>query len=445
MRQILWFRRDLRITDNALLANGLEEVLPIFIFDKHILSKLPKEDKRVSFLVQSVQNLKKKLKRIGLDLAVFYDTPENVFKRLKNDFDEVLCSIDFDEYAQKRDEAIEKIIPMKRFIDSFILDPREHHKSDGTPYKMFTPFYKSLNFLTQAKQLETAQRNKKLKLYAFEYNDVPSFKELGFIKTTLPNYLTYDVSTAINAFKQKIEGYEKNRDFFFLDATSSLSVFLRFGIVSPKEVFNHFRPLKESETFIKELFWREFYNVILFHFPLSQWENFNQKVIQWNENEEDFNAWCKGETGVPLVDAAMKHLNRTGEMHNRLRMITASFLTKNLLVDWRKGERYFALKLLDYEASSNIGSWQWSASTGADAVPYFRIFNPYTQSKKFDKEGLFIKSVFPQFKEVDPKYFHRENGVQMHTSIPYSKLIARIHSSRQRVIQRFKQAAKILK
>lgn len=215
-------------------------------------------------------------------------------------------------------------------------------------------------------------------------------------------------------------------------------------MISPRQVFNKIKELKakneNKEFFIRELFWREFYSYILFHFPKSEVENLNKIKVNWNENETDFQKWCDGKTGVPLIDAAMRYFNLTGTMHNRLRMIVSSYLTKNLLIDWKKGERYFASKLLDYEASSNIGSWQWAASTGADSVPYFRIFNPYLQSAKFDKEAIFIKSVIPKLKDVNPKLIHKENGVQSNMFLDYPKQIVSIEFSRKRAIEEFKRA-----
>ncbi|RXK13019.1 deoxyribodipyrimidine photolyase [Halarcobacter mediterraneus] len=442
MRQILWFRRDLRVSDSALLAYAENEVLPIFIFDKNILGSLPKDDKRVSFIYESVLNLKKELQSLGLDLAIFYDEPLNVFKNLANDFDEVLCSVDFDSYAIKRDNEVEKIIPLKRFNDSFILNPNEHLKSDGTPYKVFTPFYKSLHLITQASNIEEYKRNENLKLVKFDYEKFVSLEELGFQKQELPSFLYKDAKKLLKEFLSKIDEYQVNRDFFYIDATSKLSVHLRFGLISAKEIFNIVKRsnMNDYEFFIRELFWREFYNYILFHFPNSQKENFNGIEIKWNQNKEDFKKWCEGKTGVPIIDAAMIHLNKTGRMHNRLRMIVASFLTKNLFVDWKKGEKYFALKLLDYEASSNIGSWQWAASTGADAAPYFRVFNPYTQSSKFDKDGLFIKSVIKELEEVNPKLFHIENALSSNLFYNYPKAIVDISLSRKRAIENFKRA-----
>ncbi len=441
MKQILWFRRDLRVEDNAILANAKDEVLPIFIFDKNILESLPSDDKRVTFIYDAVLKLKLQLKSIGLDLAIFYDYPKNVFENLKKlGIDETLCSIDFDDYAKKRDLEIESIIPMKRYLDSFILNPSEHLKLDGNPYKVFTPFYKSLNILTTSNSIEEYKRNKYLKKIAFDYENIPSLEQLGFKKQKLAAFLYKNSNELFEDFLLKLNDYQKDRDFFYKDATSNISVHLRFGLISPRQVFNYFKQFENSEFFIRELFWREFYNYILFHFPKSGFENFNKIDINWNNSQDDFRKWCRGETGVPIIDAGMKRLNETGLMHNRLRMIVASFLTKNLFIDWKKGEKYFALKLLDYEASSNIGSWQWSASTGADAAPYFRVFNPYSQSLKFDKDAIFIKSVLKELKDVDSRLFHIENGVQTNLFVTYPKSIVDISFSRKRAIEKFKEA-----
>lgn len=441
MKQILWFRRDLRINDNAILHYAKDEVLPIFIFDKNILEKLPKNDKRVTFIYKSVLALKKNLKKHGLDLLIFFDEPLTVFKKLKDfDFDEVLCSIDFDSYSKKRDEEISKLIPVQKFIDSFILHPNENLKKDGTAYKVFTPFYKNLSYLTSSKSIEEKNINENLKLLNFDFSFIPLLCELGFEEVQLPDFLNKNVKTLLDEFSLKISTYEENRDFFFKDATSKLSVHLRFGLISPVQVFNYYKQFANSDFFIKELFWREFYNYILFHFPKSENSNFNGIDISWNDSEEDYIKWCEGNTGVPIIDAAMRHLNETGLMHNRLRMIVASFFTKNLFIDWKKGEKYFALKLLDYEASSNIGSWQWGASTGADSAPYFRVFNPYSQSQKFDKDGLFIKSVITELKDVEPKLFHIENALGQSLFVDYPKSMLDIKISRQKAIDRFKEA-----
>lgn len=441
----MWFRRDLRLEDNAILEYAFDEVLPIFIFDTNILNALPKEDKRVSFIYQSVMQLKKDLKTIDLDLAVFYGNPKDIFEKLKKEgFSKVLCSVDFDAYAIQRDKEIEAILPMQRCLDSFILDPQEHLKKDGTPYKVFTPFYKSVQCIWEASHILEYKRNPTLKKVQWDYDTYPSLKTLGFEEQSLPLFLEKTAWELLEIFKEKIDSYEENRDYFYTDATSKLSVHLRFGLISAKQIFNFVRKLKSSsgvECFIKELFWREFYNYILFHFPKSEFENFNGSPLVWQNSDEVFQKWITAQTGVPLIDAAMHHLNQTGLMHNRLRMVVASFATKNLLIPWKRCEEYFALKLLDYEACSNVGSWQWAASTGADSVPYFRVFNPYIQSKKFDKNGIFIQSVLGQLKEVDAKLLHIENGLANHLFIHYPKPIVMIEFSRQRAIQFYKNVA----
>jgi len=441
MKQILWFRRDLRIGDSALLHHAKGEVLPLFIFDRNILDRLPSDDKRVTFIYKSVLDLKKQLQEIGLDLAILYGYPKEIFEKiqLQHSFDEVLCSCDFDSYAVKRDREIEAILPLKRFYDSYLIEPNEGLKSDGTPYKVFTPFYKSLSYLWESEKIEEFEVSKEISLFQFDYLTIPSLESLGFTIQDLPPFLEKSAEKLIEEFIPKLPNYQEGRDYFYICGTSTLSVHLRFGLTSPKQIFNKVRRYQFSDNFIRELFWREFYNYILYHFPKSEFENFNQKELQWSENEEYFKAWCDGNTGVPIIDASMRHLNATGVIHNRLRMIVASFLTKNLFLPWSWGEKYFALKLLDYDASSNIGSWQWSASTGADSVPYFRVFNPYTQSAKFDKDGIFIKSVLKELEGVESKFLHKENGVQHNILIDYPKVLVDIKSSREYAIDKFKR------
>ena len=445
MKQVLWFRRDLRVVDSEILANAKDEVLPIFIFDKNILNKLPKDDKRVTFIYKTVLELKENLQKIGLDLAIFYANPKDVFIDLKNQgFDEVLTSIDFDIYAKTRDEECEKILPIKRYTDSFLIYPNDVLKADKTPYKVFTAFYNSLEFLHSSNNIKEFETPKNLKKSKFDYSFIPTLNDLGLKKQDLPDFLYKSADELIDIFSKKIENYQENRDYFYLDASSNLSVHLRFGLISPRTLFNKIKrlnvPKKQIDFFIRELFWREFYNYILYHFPKSQFENLNSIKVNWNQNEDDFKNWCEGNTGVPIIDASMRYLNQTGLMHNRLRMVTSSYLTKNLLIDWRKGEEYFALKLLDYEASSNIGSWQWAASTGVDSVPYFRVFNPYLQSKKFDKDAIFIKTVLKDLKDISPKVIHTENSVQEDIFLNYPRQIVGINYSRNRAIMEFKRA-----
>lgn len=441
MKQILWFRRDLRVTDNELLAYAKGEVLPIFIFDTNMLNNLAQEDKRVTFIYDSVMKLKKELQNIHLDLAIFYGEPKAIFQQLTTEgFTEVLCGIDHDAYAIKCDKEIEKIIPIQRFNNSFLINPNEHLNQSHLPYKVFTPFYKSLDWLWSANKLEVSMPNTKLILVPYQTISTLTLEEMGFIRQTLPKFLYESPKKLLTRLINKLENYQIDRDFFTKEGTSQLSVHLRFGLLSPKEFFNSIRPYAKSQAVIRQLFFREFYNYLLYHFPHTEFQNQKTIEVQWDNNKENFEKWCLGKTGVPIVDAAMQHLNATGCMHNRLRMIVASYLTKNLLIDWRWGEKYFAQKLLDYEASSNIASWQWAASTGSDAVPYFRIFNPYTQSEKFDKEGIFISSVLKELKNIDTRLLHKENGVQSDLFTNYPPSLVSIKASRQRAIEAFKEA-----
>ncbi len=442
-KEILWFKNDLRITDNAILHYANKNVLPIYIFDKSILNKLDKEDKSISFLYESVLMLKKQLKGIGLDLAIFFDEPKNIFMSLKKlGFNSILSSYNYDWYSRKMDETIQNILPIKKFYNHFILNPNEHLKKDNTPYKVFTPFYKSLMPLTSSLQIEEFKYNSKIQKIDFDYDHVPTLKDLGFIKQKLPLHLKKSLEILIKEFIQKLPSYKDDRDYFSKDATSKLSVHLKFGLISPRELFNALRKHSNSDFFIRELFFREFYAYILYHFPLTEYKNFKNIDIPYRNNNEDFVKWCEGKTGIPIIDAAMNQLNTTGLMHNRLRMITASFLSKNLLIDWKWGEQYFAKKLLDYEISTNIASWQWAASTGVDAVPYFRVFNPYIQSKKFDKDTKFIKNYLPILAKVEPAKIHKENSNIFESIKEYPKSIVAIDSSRKRAIEVFKKKTK---
>lgn len=438
MKQILWFRRDLRLDDNAILAHAKGEVLPIFIFDTDILSSLSKDDKRVTFIYQSVLKLKNSLRSIGLDLAIFYGKPKDIFQKLKNiGFKNALCSVDNDSYAIQRDKEIEEILKIERFSDSFLIRPEDHLKKDGSPYRVFTPFYKSLSLIWESVRIGEYIPSKSIKLFDFDYSNIPSLEDMGFRKQNLPIFLNQDPRVVLKEFLPKLKNYKKNRDFWSIDATSKMSIFLRFGLISPRQIFNLLKGSDGSDDYIRELFWREFYNYILYHFPKSEFENFLDINPKWQNDEKVFEKWRTGQTGVPIIDAAMRYLNQTGLMHNRLRMITASFLTKNLLIDWKWGEKYFAQKLLDYEASSNIGSWQWAASTGADAAPYFRIFNPYIQSAKFDPDAIFIKQIIPELKNLSAKDIHKENFSQNLFS-SYPNPIIKFKDSRQMAIEAFK-------
>ncbi|WP_165732961.1 deoxyribodipyrimidine photo-lyase [Polaribacter sp. 20A6] len=402
---IFWFRRDLRLDDNCGLYHALKsgkKVLPIFIFDEEILSKLKKDDARVSFIYQEIAHIHEKLVEIGSVLEVYQGKPKEIYNSLSEKYtiDTVFTNHDYEPYAIKRDLEIKeflssKNINFKTFKDQVIFERNEIVKKDGTPYKVYTPFskkwleafhFKGIQFFPSETLLENFIKSKNQPILKLE--------AIGFIKSAI-KVASYKVSSKL------IDTYEETRNFPAKDSTSKLGTHLRFGTVSIRKMVDE-ASKSNNITFLKELIWREFFMQILWHFPHTVKESFKPKYdrILWRNNEDEFKAWCKGETGYPLVDAGMKELNQTGFMHNRIRMLVGSFLCKHLLIDWRWGEAYFAEKLHDYEQASNIGNWQWVAGTGVDASPYFRIFNPTTQIKKFDKDLNYIKKWVPDFQEL---------------------------------------------
>ncbi len=402
---IFWFRRDLRLNDNNGLFNALKsgkKVQPIFIFDKEILDKLPKDDARVSFIHQEIENINQQLENLESTIDVYYGKPIDIFKSLskKDEIDIVFTNHDYEPYSIKRDLEIKQFLETKNihfhtFKDQVIFERNEIVKKDGTPYKVYTPYSKKWleNFHSKSIDTfpseETQQNFLKKKPQHFL-----TLEEIGFIKSPI-NIKSHKISSEI------IDNYEETRNFPAKDSTSKLGTHLRFGTVSVRKIAK--KAAKSNNiTFLKELIWREFFMQILWHFPSTTKDSFKPKYdrIIWRNNENEFNAWCKGETGYPLVDAGMRELNQTGFMHNRVRMLTGSFLCKHLLIDWRWGEAYFAEKLHDYEQSSNIGNWQWVAGSGVDAAPYFRIFNPTTQIQKFDKSLEYISKWVPEFQEL---------------------------------------------
>ena len=402
---IFWFRRDLRLDDNCGLFHALksgEKVLPIFIFDKDILSKLPKDDARVSFIYQEIENINHQLKETGSAIDIYYGKPIDIFKSLseKHTIDAVFTNHDYEPSAIKRDLEIKNLltsknIHFKTYKDQVIFERNEIVKKDGTPYKVYTPYskkwleafhFKGIQFFPSEDYLQHFIKK--------ETHQFLTLKEIGFTKSSI-KVKSYKVSTQI------IDTYEETRNFPAKDSTSKLGTHLRFGTVSVRRMVEK-ASKSNNITFLKELIWREFFMQVLWHFPHTVKDSFKPKYdrILWRNNENEFYAWCKGETGYPLVDAGMRELNQTGFMHNRVRMLVGSFLCKHLLIDWRWGEAYFAEKLHDYEQSSNIGNWQWVAGTGVDAAPYFRIFNPTTQIQKFDKGLDYIKKWVPDFQEL---------------------------------------------
>ena len=396
---IFWFRRDLRLEDNVALYHALQSkhpVIPLFIFDTDILNSLPKNDARVGFIHESLGKINTKLNAVGSSILIKKGTTLEVWESLFQEFaiSEVFFNKDYEPYAIKRDLKIEALAKANNagcflFKDQVIFEELEISKPDGLPYTIYTP-YKN-KWLEKYKSIAPLQEYVTLNyLFHFHKNnfDFPSLQQIGFEKNSIkviPHNLT------------QISNYHETRDFPAIDSTSYLSPHLRFGTVSIRKLVNW--AVRENTVFLSELIWREFFMQILFSFPKVVTQNFKSAYdgIEWRNNEEDFKRWCTGTTGYPMVDAGMRQLNETGYMHNRVRMVTASFLCKHLLINWQWGEAYFAEKLLDYDLSANVGNWQWAAGTGCDAAPYFRVFNPDIQLKKFDEKGVYIRKWIPEF------------------------------------------------
>lgn len=399
---IFWFRRDLRIDDNAGLYHALKsdnKVLCLFIFDNEILDKLSdKKDARVGFIYDIISDMRDELHKHGSSLLVVHNSPEKAWKDVLSDYHvkEVYTNHDYEPYAKQRDEAIEKLLTqhnasLKTFKDQVIFEKAEVVKDDGKPYTVFTPYSRKWKDKLNDFYLSSYPVKKYLKnLYQTTTLPLPSLTSLGFEKS--------DQDIPDKKYKDVIDDYAKTRDFPALKGTSRIGLHLRFGTVSIRKLATDANKATEK-TWLNELIWREFYMMVLHHFPHTADHAFKPEYdrIKWINDEAQFKAWCEGKTGYPIVDAGMRELNTTGYMHNRVRMITASFLSKDLLIDWRWGERYFAEKLLDYEMASNVGGWQWAAGSGTDAAPYFRIFNPESQTKKFDPDLKYIKKWVPEY------------------------------------------------
>lgn len=420
---LFWFRRDLRLQDNAGLYHALKEnkeVVPIFIFDTSILNNLKDNtDRRVEFIHHSLTLLQHQLVALGSSLLVFHGNPLDIFKTLKPKA--VYTNHDYEPYARKRDEDVKTIlsknqIEFKTFKDLVIFEKGEVTKEDGKPYTIFTPYSRKWKSLLTPANLKSYPTEKYFNSFK-KINEVPlpALKEIGFEKTGLP--------FPERIIKQNIvEKYDQQRNFPAMEGTTRLSVHLRFGTISIRKLAQVAQ--QKNETWLNELIWRDFYQMILWHFPRVE-HAFKPSYdhIQWVNNETDYKAWCEGKTGYPIVDAGMRELNATGFMHNRVRMIVASFLTKHLLIDWRWGEAYFAEKLLDFDLAANNGGWQWAAGSGCDAAPYFRVFNPTLQTEKFDPKFEYIKKWVPEFGSKD-----------------YPKPIVDHAYARERVLKVYKEA-----
>lgn len=395
---IVWLRRDLRLQDNAALYYALKEneaVLPLFIFDSAILDKLEdKADKRVAFIHQSLLQMQKELVALGSSLIVLHGNPVDIYKKLNPKI--VYTNHDYEPYALERDGAVNKIlqdkgVTFKTFKDQLIFEKDEVLKDDGKPYTVFTPYSRKWKAKLNKFYLKSYPTEKYFSHFKpCKAQAIPTCKDLGFetIETTFPE----------RVIKQSvIEKYDTQRNFPAIAGTTKLSVHLRFGTVSIRKLAQ--LAVKKNEVWLNELIWRDFYHMILWHYPHIVDKAFKPAYdnIPWRKDEAQFALWCEGKTGYPIVDAGMRELNTTGFMHNRVRMIVASFLTKHLLIDWRWGEAYFAKKLLDFDLAANNGGWQWAASSGCDAAPYFRVFNPTLQTEKFDPKFEYIKKWVPEF------------------------------------------------
>lgn len=399
---IFWFRRDLRLHDNTGLSHALKAnrpVVPLFIFDKNILDELEhKKDKRVEFIYSAVEAMQTQLLTMGSTLEVYNGRPFEVFQSLLQKFkiEKVFTNNDYEQYAIDRDAAVATLLKSHGvksacYKDQVIFEKDEIVKNDGSPYTVFTPYSKKWKIALNEFYLKSHPAEK----YFYNFYKqlpfkIPSLEEMGFEKTGA-SFPPKEIQ------KEILQFYKDRRDYPAANGTSKLSVHLRFGTISIRELAS--TALNLSESFLNELIWRDFYQMIFWNFPhVRKGESFKREYdhIQWRNNEEEFEAWCEGRTGYPIIDAGMRELNETGFMHNRARMITASFLTKHLLIDWRWGEAYFAKKLLDFDHASNNGGWQWAAGSGCDAAPYFRIFNPTLQAKKFDQNLEYIRKWLPE-------------------------------------------------
>ncbi|WP_040281003.1 cryptochrome/photolyase family protein [Psychroserpens damuponensis] len=414
---IFWFRRDLRLDDNVGFYEALKgehPVLPIFIFDSEILDDLPKDDARVTFIYNTLQHMRSTLQdQYDSSIAMFHGKPLEIYKQLVNEYtiSHVYTNHDYEPYAMERDKEIDNFlkehnIKFHSFKDQVIFEKNEIVKSDGDPYKVYTPYMKLWKSTFKDVDLKIYYTNDYLENLV-KHSRLPnlSLTDIGF-KTSNQEIVNYTVTPTL------IQEYENTRNFPAKDATSKLGPHLRFGTVSIRKMVKK-AISEDNEIFWQELIWREFFMQILWHFPHTAKDAFKPKYdrIEWRNNEDEFKLWCDGQTGYPLVDAGMRQLNKTGFMHNRVRMLVGSFLCKHLLIDWRWGEAYFAEKLHDYDMASNVGNWQWVAGSGVDASPYFRIFNPTTQIQKFDKDLKYIQKWVPEFQELTyakPMVDHKE-------------------------------------
>ncbi len=421
---ICWFRRDLRLHDNRAFFEALQSghpVVPLFIFDSNILDVLPADDARVAFIHESLSRLHQKLNKAGSSFLTFHSTPEKAWDELmaKYDIAGVYTNHDYEPYAIQRDQSVKAQleqagVSFHTFKDQVIFEKNDITKADGKPYTVYTPYKnKWLEHFSATKDTASYESEQLLNHCIQQSFDFPSLTDLGFEGSSIkvPDFA-----------EENIEKYDEYRDIPHLDHTTHLGTHLRFGTVSIRQIVQQAH--QTNAVFLSELIWREFFMSILYHFPHVVDRSFKAKYdnIRWENDEQQFARWCEGNTGYPMVDAGMRQLNQTGYMHNRVRMVVASFLCKHLLIDWRWGEAYFAEKLLDYELAANNGNWQWAAGCGCDAAPYFRVFNPTTQLKKFDPKLQYTKRWVPEYE-----------------SLHYTQPIVEHATARTRAIDRYKE------
>lgn len=423
-RALFWFRRDLRAYDNTGLAAACREfsnVVPVFVFDENILKKLPdKDDRRITLIFEAISDLSEKIKKHGGELQVVFGKPEELIPKIANQLKvkKVFCNRDFEPYAKDRDAKVRKRlhqdnIGFSDFVDQVIFAERELLTGQGTPYRVFTPYKRAWLSSVDSLRLEEA-KVKLSSLAKAKLTGIPQPKSVADLGFTVTQNIVIGGSTSAAAslreFLPKIESYKQNRDYPAISGTSLLSPHIRFGTISIRELARIASAGRSEghQTWLSELIWRDFYQMILDQYPETLDRSFQPKydALKWPGQNDHFKAWCEGRTGYPIIDAAMRCLVETGWMHNRLRMVVASFLTKDLLIDWRKGERFFARYLLDFDLAANVGGWQWAASTGCDAQPYFRVFNPASQSKRFDPEGEFIRTWCPELRDLKTTEIH---------------------------------------
>ena len=397
---VFWFRRDLRLHDNCGLYNALKsgnKIMPIFIFDKHILENLPQNDLRINIIYKMLLILNQDLKAYNSCLTIYFGDPLEIYKEILTslNIDSLYFNIDYEPYATKRDNSIKDLFSscgkkVFSFQDQVIFHENDILKNDGKPYHIYTPYSnKWIENFEELKFIPYQILDHCSNFLTFDYKPLPPLEQLGFIMNNI-EYSPPTIPTDI------IQNYHHTRNFLNENSTSQISVHLRFGTISIREISSV--AAKLNNVFLKELIWREFFMMIIYHYPTVVDQNFSSKhnLLLWSTDMEQFSKWANGKTGFPIIDAAMTQLNQTGKMPNRLRMICAHFLTKLLLIDWRLGEHYFGQKLLDYDLAINNGNWQWAAGTGCDAAPYFRFFNPTLQQQKYDPQEEYIKKWLPK-------------------------------------------------